>query len=120
MEHKNKNPNVDAKGFNDSNQRLNSTRKRFSRQFNRALLPTPADYYSKQFPKFKIKSEWVNVNCCFHSPDSEPSLSLNMVDGHFKCHACDAKGGNVLDFHLLRYKVCFVEAINFFGAWSYE
>ena len=65
------------------------------RKFDRSLLPTPAAYYSKQFQNLKIKSEWVKVRCCFHD-DSTPSLSINMVNGHFRCFGCGAKGGDVL------------------------
>lgn len=90
---------------------------RFKRNFNRALLPSPANYYSKQFPNFKIKSEWVKVRCCFHE-DQMPSLNISMVDGHFKCFSCGAKGCDVLAFHRLRYKVSFIEAVDFFNAWE--
>ncbi|MCW8452510.1 CHC2 zinc finger domain-containing protein [Legionella quinlivanii] len=89
------------------------------RKFDRSLLPTPAAYYSKQFQTLKIKSEWVKVKCCFHD-DSTPSLSINMVSGHFRCFGCGAKGGDVLDFHRLRYKLDFKDAANQLGAWSHE
>jgi len=89
------------------------------RKFERSLFPTPASYYSKQFQKLKIKSEWVKVNCCFHN-DSVPSLSINMVNGHFHCFGCGTKGGDVLSFHRLRYGLSFIEAVNHFGAWREE
>ncbi len=90
------------------------------KKFNRALLPTPSEYYSKQFPGLKIKLEWVRVKCCFHEPDNNPSLSISMVNGNFKCFACGAKGCDIIAFHRLRYKLSFIETINFFGAWSHE
>ncbi len=99
------------------NKQEHHTAKDYKRQFDRTLLPTPADYYSKEFPGLKIKSEWVNVCCCFHD-DKTPSLSLHMVSGGFHCFACGAHGGDVLAFQMQRYSITFVEAVNFFGAWT--
>jgi len=82
--------------------------------FNRALLPTPANYYSKEFPGLKIKQEWVKVLCCFHQ-DKTPSLNINMVDGHFKCFACGAKGHDIISFHRLRYGSNFIETLRSLG-----
>jgi hypothetical protein len=100
-------------------QRKDSTNKGHGRKFDRTLLPTPASYYTQEFQKLKIKSEWVKVRCCFHD-DSTPSLNINMVDGYFRCFSCGAKGGDVLSFHRLRYGISFIEAVNHFGAWSDE
>jgi DNA primase len=83
-------------------------------KFNRSLLPTPAKYYSQQFPGLKIKSEWVKVHCCFHE-DNKPSLSISMIDGHFKCHACDAKGCDIISFHQQRYKLGFCHTLKDLG-----
>ena len=103
---------------NQSN--FTSNTKRYKRAYNRSLLPTPASYYTKQFPGLKIKSEWVKVRCCFHQPDNKPSLHISMVDGHFRCFSCDAKGCDVIAFHRLRYGVSFPEAVTFMGAWNHE
>ena len=43
-----------------------------------------------------------------------------MVNGHFKCFGCGIKGGDVLAFHMLRYKLTFQDAVTYFGAWSHE
>jgi hypothetical protein len=104
------------------NNRSNCTvkAKRHKRAFNRSLLPTPASYYTEQFPGLKIKSEWVKVRCCFHQPDINPSLHISMVGGHFKCFSCDAKGCDVIAFHRLRYGVSFADAVTFMGAWNHE
>jgi hypothetical protein len=46
-------------------------------------------------------SGWAQVSCPLHSPDREPSLSLHR-DGGFKCFACGAHGGDIIEFeHLL-------------------
>lgn len=83
-------------------------------KFNRSLLPTPEKYYNQQFPGLKVKSTWVNVRCCFHE-DHIPSLSINMIDGHFKCHACDTKGCDIVSFHQQRYKLGFRETLKALG-----
>ena len=93
---------------------------RYTQRFNRSLLPTPASYYNKEFPGLKIKSEWVKIKCCFHQPDNHPSLSISMVNGHFRCFSCGAKGCDVVAFHMLRYKISFINTITFMGAWRYE
>ena len=100
---------------NISFQRGNYNKGRY--KFNRQLLPTPAAYYTQQFAKLRIRSEWVKVRCCFHE-DKVPSLSINMVQGHFKCHACGARGGNILSFHRQRYQLSFIEAARALGAWE--
>ena len=115
---KNKSPRSEQRAFKIK--QYNSTGKIYLRKFDRSLLPSPAAYFSKQFPGLKIKSEWVKVSCCFHSPDRKPSLSISMIDGHFKCFSCDAKGCDVIAFHMLRYKTSFVEAVNYLGACSHD
>lgn len=73
-------------------------------------LPSPFVYYKKIFPNIKQGSEWVNACCCFHN-DSNPSLSINLKSGGFFCHACHAKGGDVLAFHQQHFKLGFKEAL---------
>ena len=92
-------------------------RKNFKQNFDRDLLPTPAQYYKQQFPKMRLKSEWVKVCCPFHS-DCTPSLNINMVSGGFKCWACGAHGGDVLAFQMKRYNQTFKEAAIALGAWE--
>lgn len=84
--------------------------------FKREALPTPAKYYSEQFSDLKIKGEWVQVHCPFHE-DQKPSLSINMVQGHFKCHACGEKGCDIIAFHQKRYGFDFVTTVKALGAW---
>lgn len=92
--------------------------KQHPRTLVKSLLPTPAIYYKDQFPKMKIKSEWVNVKCCFHD-DATPSLGLNMVDGHFRCHGCGVKGGDIIAFHMQRYNLGFCQAVSELGGWRH-
>ena len=78
--------------------------------FYRAHIPTPIAYYKKQFKSIYEGREWVNVNCCFHH-DSNPSLSINLKSGGFICHGCGAKGGDIIEFHRLRYKLDFKDTV---------
>ena len=96
-----------------------STRQQ-KRKFDPSLLLPPIHYYSRQFKIINTKNEWARVHCCFHSPDNNPSLSINLAHGCFICHACQVKGGDIIDFHQLRYKTNFIETINYLGAWVYE
>jgi hypothetical protein len=69
-------------------------------------LPTPYSYYKKLFPYIVSGREWVNVRCCFHI-DKNPSLSINLKSGGYFCHACGAKGGDVLSFHMRKNQMTF-------------
>lgn len=109
---------VGAKRACQVHRRINFTKNKDRRKFDRSLLPAPAVYYSQEIQNLKIKSEWIQTHCCFHD-DSKPSLGINMNDGHFRCFACGAKGGDILAFHRLRYGMSFTEAVDYFGAWNH-
>ena len=92
------------------------TGKRFA--FNRALLPTPTEYYrDTQGLKLIGTGEWHSTLCVFHD-DKSPSLRINSKSGAFKCFVCDAKGGDVLAFHMQRHSLSFINACKALGAWS--
>jgi putative DNA primase/helicase len=57
----------------------------------------------------KSGSKWF-ARCPFHA-DNEPSLSLDLEKGLFKCFGCDA-GGSVIDFHMRRYGLEFKAALH--------
>jgi DNA primase len=71
-------------------------------------------FYSKEFNGMKRKGDWATVLCPFHA-DHTASLNVNLKDGHFKCFACGAKGGDVLDFVRKRYGLGFVDACKKLG-----
>ncbi len=50
-----------------------------------------------------------NVRCPFHD-DSTPSFGVNLKNGAFKCHGCEAHGGSVLDFYMARHGATLDEA----------
>jgi DNA primase len=87
--------------------------------FNRALLPTPADYFKAQGLKLVGGGEWKTALCPFHA-DTRPSLRVRLDSGGFCCMACGARGGDVLAFHRLKTGLNFVEAARALGAWEQQ
>lgn len=83
-------------------------------KLDRSLLPLAKDYYCGEFSGLKTNQEWIKVVCPFHD-DHTPSLSINLKEGHFKCHACHIKGGDIISFHQKRYHLSFVEACQDLG-----
>lgn len=96
----------------------NNNRFNIKGKFDRSLLPSPADYYKEQGLKLRGGGEWKSALCPFHD-DQNPSLRLRYDSGGFRCMVCGAKGGDVLAFHQLRYKLPFITAAKALGAWRY-
>lgn len=48
--------------------------------------------------------------CCFHE-DTNPSLSVNLSNGSFRCFGCDTKG-SLFDFYMRRHGVDYKTALN--------
>jgi len=92
-----------------------------NKYFNRNLLPAPLNYYHNQFIECRNKKPnskgYVMVHCPFH-PDNNPSLSINLIHGGFKCFACGTCGGDILSFQMKQYKQTFKEAAIELGAWG--
>jgi len=88
-------------------------------EFNNALPISIERYYHSEFPKLRVKGVWAKVLCPFHD-DHDPSLSINLQDGHFKCHACGAKGGSIVKFHAMRYGLLFREALKALRGCNHE
>ena len=86
-------------------------------RFRRELLPVSTVYYKEQGVKLVGGGEWRSALCPFHN-DTRPSLRVLVENGAFRCMACGVKGGNVLDFHILRYNLPFVTAARQLGAWE--
>ncbi len=42
------------------------------------------------------------LHCPFHKDGHEanPSLNLHSSNSHYKCHACGAKGGSIINFYI--------------------
>jgi hypothetical protein len=87
--------------------------------FQRDLLPPPLAYlHSKGLLLGKPSAEWAQIRCPIHKGggESHPSLRISLVDGHFRCMACGAKGGDVLALHRLLTGVNFRRAARELGA----
>lgn len=91
-----------------------------SGQFNRNLLPPPLAYYEQQQAMhLRGRGPWRMTRCPFHD-DAHASLSVNVENGAFVCHACQAKGGDVLAFQRLLSGQSFREAATMLGAMSHD
>lgn len=85
--------------------------------YRRERLPDPLTYYRQHLHALCIHGDWAAARCPFHE-DHNPSLSINLVHGGFVCHACGAKGGDVLDFHRRLNDMDFVSAAKDLNAWE--
>lgn len=99
--------------------RANSTRgfNPINFAFRRDQLPSPGEYYRKQGLKLTGGGEWKSAICPFHQ-DTKPSLRLRLDSGGFRCMVCGTHGGDVLAFHMQRYRLRFAEAARALGAWE--
>lgn len=74
----------------------------------------PADYYTVTVERFAPRREsgWnVTGLCPFHNDTHPGSLSINLDSGAFRCFACGASGGDVIDFHRQLNDINFIEAV---------
>jgi len=88
-------------------------------RFERKRLPDPMTYYSMELERLRPTGRHASARCPFHN-DTHPSLAVNIVTGAYRCHvpACGAQGRGVLDFHMARYDLSFIDAAKELGAWS--
>jgi len=87
-----------------------------SAHFDRTMLPSTITYFNGQGLRLIGRGAWRSTRCCFHE-DARPSLRINVETGAYKCMACGAKGGDVLDFHRARHGLSFPQAARDLGAW---
>lgn len=86
-------------------------------RFNRAKLPSPESFWASHGITFKSKKGWIMAKCIFHD-DHHASLGINTETGGFFCHACGAKGGDVLSAYQLLVGCDFVTAVKALDAWE--
>jgi hypothetical protein len=100
---------------NPNNTHSARSRKAFSyRPLNRDSLPAPTTFLRERGLLTKaLRGEWVSITCPVHAggKESNPSMRVNLVDGHFKCMACGAKGGDIIALNQLFLGVSFGEAV---------
>ena len=91
--------------------------KKRKRSFARDRLPAVADYYRPLFGELRFNAGgWAQVRCAFHQ-DRHASLSIHSERGAFRCFGCDARGGDLLAFEMLRSGMGFKDAAKALGAW---
>lgn len=63
------------------------------------------------------RGTWLSVYCPFHKEGNEqnPSLSMHAQEGFYKCHACGAKGGDLIAFYRALTNASFNEALRLLG-----
>jgi DNA primase len=84
------------------------------RTLDRHSLPTPTQYLARAGLRIgKRSGRWITLHCPAHKSGAEanPSMSVNIDDGHFRCFACGAKGGDVVALHRLITGMGFREAV---------
>ncbi len=87
--------------------------------FDKSALPPAESFYRREFSKMtrQDRAGWVRVDCPWHQSKSHTSLSVNLVNGGFFCHGCQAKGGDVLAYTMKRHSLPFRRACEFLGCW---
>jgi hypothetical protein len=81
---------------------------------DRAALPTPADYLlARGLLRGQPRGDWYAIRCPVHKGgnESHPSLRVSLADGHFRCMACGARGGDLISLHRLLTGASFVQAL---------
>jgi DNA primase len=85
---------------------------------DRDSLPPPAAYLAAHgMLKTAARGEWATVCCPVHKGGNEthPSLRVSLVDGHFRCMACGASGGDLIALHRLVTGLPFRAAVHDLG-----
>lgn len=89
----------------------------YSRLDHRSL-PSPLAYLTRRaLLKTKVRGEWASICCPVHKggAESHPSMRVSLVDGHYKCMACGASGGDIVALHRLLTGLGFVAAVRELG-----
>jgi hypothetical protein len=90
-------------------------------RFDPSALPPARSFYEKELGRLRRPSRgWARANCPFHESKSRISFCVNLESGGFYCFGCETKGGDVVDFLRLRYKLDFKAAAQELGAWRGE
>ena len=83
--------------------------------FDRDLLPDPVSYFERQGLTLAGRGKWRTTACQFHN--GSDSMRINTASGGWVCMSCNAKGGDVLDYHMQVHGLEFVDAVRQLGAW---
>ena len=87
-------------------------------ELDRDSLPHPETYLRERgLLTHRTSGEWVSICCPAHKNGDEAhaSLRVSVRDGHFRCHACGASGGDIVALHRLATGLRFREAVRDLG-----
>ncbi|WP_363169508.1 CHC2 zinc finger domain-containing protein [uncultured Lamprocystis sp.] len=79
----------------------------------KAALPA-ARYYARVLPTLPPtqRGGWVDGGLCpFHSDAHKGNFRVNLDTGAYRCFSCDAKGGDIIDFHQQSRSLSFPDTI---------
>ncbi|MFL9907349.1 CHC2 zinc finger domain-containing protein [Paraburkholderia sp. RL17-337-BIB-A] len=88
-------------------------------QFNREALPPVGDVLAllNLEPGRPNGSGYGQVRCPIHG-ESNPSLSIHLERGNWRCFACGEAGGDVLELYRRARGLSFAQAARELGAWE--
>ena len=84
--------------------------------YDRNNLPEALAYFEGQDLRLTGLGKWRTTECRFHT--GSDSMRINTATGGWCCMACDAKGGDVLSYHMQMHGLEFVEAAKQLGCWT--
>jgi len=85
-------------------------------EFKKEQLPDALGYFESQGLKLSARGPWRTTQCRFH--DGSDSMRVNTTSGAWRCMSCNAKGGDVLAYHMAANYLDFVSAAKDLGAWQ--
>jgi len=85
-------------------------------EFKKDQLPDALGYFESQGLKLSARGKWRTTECRFH--DGSDSMRINTTSGAWVCMSCNAKGGDVLAYHMAANCLDFVSAAKDLGAWQ--
>jgi hypothetical protein len=83
--------------------------------FDRNYLPDPVSYFEAEGLKLDGRGPWRTTECKFHG--GSDSMRINLASGGWCCMSCNAKGGDVLAYHMAAHGLDFIAAVKDLGAW---
>lgn len=92
----------------------------YQRRSKSVALPTPREFYEAEIEGLQEYSDNWAWGCCPFHPDTNPSFTVNLESGGFKCmsSSCGVSGGNIVSFVCELHSLDRREAIEFLGGWK--